>query len=351
MNILQHRLQNQQISKHQFDKPEDVVRWFGAMQAQDYAMAKWATGLRMEKAKDSLIEQALNEGRILRTHVLRPTWHFVHPEDIRWMLKLTGPRVMAGMSSRLKQLELNDKLFNKTTDIILKALEGHRHLTRPELMALINKAGINTDENRSAHIAMHAELNGLICSGARKGKDTTYALMDERITKTKEIDRDEALAKLTLRYFTAHGPATIHDFAWWSGLTLTDVKRGVEMVDNDLYFKDIGGVIYWHASIMPDVIKPPKGAVLLPNFDEYTVGYINRLALADASHINTRGNVLFSNVMLINGEIKGTWRRTIIAKGLKFEPQLFKKPSQANELALQTAVKKYAKFLALALVS
>lgn len=349
MDILKYRLQNQQISSHAFEHADDVVKWFGAIQAQDYAGAKWALGLRVSKATDDVIEKLLSAGKIIRTHVMRPTWHFVHREDLRWMLQLTGERVKATMASRERQLGLNDKIFNKCNDIIVKALEGNKQLTRPELMSLLNKAGINTDEYRSGHIAIHAELDGLICSGARRGNQFTYRLIDNVLPETSSIDRDEALGKLALRYFTAHGPATIHDFAWWSGLTLTDVKRAIEIADKHLAFQELDGLIYWFATDMPGPKSSGKGIYLLPNYDEYTVGYANRDALAAAAGMNARDNILFSNVIVIDGKVKGTWKRSLRKDSIAFEYVLPKKLSKQHEQALRASAKRYARFFGLKL--
>lgn len=255
---------------------------------------------------------------------------------------------LSAMSSRERQLGLNDKIFNKCNDIIVKALEGNKHLTRPELMSLLNKAGINTDEYRSGHIAIHAELDGLICSGARRGNQFTYRLIDNLVPKTPSIDHDEALGKLALRYFTAHGPATIHDFAWWSGLKLTEVKRAVEISNKHLEFQELDKVIYWFAA---DMVGPEsgKGVYLLPNYDEYTVGYANRDALAAAAGMNARDNILFSNVIVIDGKVRGTWKRSLRKDSIIFEYVLPKKLSKQHERALQASAKRYAHFLGLKL--
>jgi len=333
MNILHHRLQNQQISKQVFDQPGELVKWFGAMQAQDYAAAKWAIALRLKNGyTDSQVEASLTNGEVLRTHVLRPTWHFVHPEDIRWMLNLTSARVRSTMTSYERQLNLTSKIYSKSNDIIVKVLEGGNHLTRPQLMEHINNAGINTDETRSAFIAMNAELDGLICSGPKR----TYALLEERVPPQPVIDRDEALGRLAEKYFQSHGPATLHDFSWWSGLTLADVKRGVEIAgkklasEEEYYFK-------------PSSATSTKRVFLLPNFDEYSVGYADREALINHSQINSRSNILFSNIIVENGIVQGTWKRTIKKDSVLFEPTSFKKLNTA------TAAKAFAKFLGLKL--
>lgn len=292
-HILQQRLLNQQLSSPTFKTPESVVSHMGAIQAQDYAMSKWAVGLRMSQSHDDMIETALNEGRILRTHVLRPTWHLITPQDIRWMLALTGPYVKKGISHYDKKLELTEALYKKTNHLICKALETG-HLTRSEIKALLDQAGIKSDSHRLVHIMIRPELDGLICSGARKGKQTSYALLDDRVPPAAPLTQDDALAKLALRYFTSHGPATLKDFAWWSGLPITLAKQGLESIKNTLdneadhYFKAHSG-------------KAANNILLLPNFDEYLISYDEKPA----------GKAFFKNTILVNGEVAGTWTREI----------------------------------------
>src|SRR5713226_2242979 len=225
LDIAHRRLHNQLITRPMFEKPDDVVKWLGAVQAQDYAGAKWALGLRMQGVTDDVIEQAFADGAIIRTHVMRPTWHFVAPADIRWMLALTAPRINAYYN---RKLELDDAVFRHSNAVLAKALQGGKQLTRSELASVLQLAGIAADNLlRSTYIIMRAELDGIVCSGARRGKQFTYALLDERVPQTRNLDRDEALAEFARRYFTSHGPATLQDFVWWSGLAAADAKAGL----------------------------------------------------------------------------------------------------------------------------
>jgi hypothetical protein len=342
MDILKQRLLNQQISKHQFTNAANVVSWFGAVQAQDYAGAKWALALRLKGTKDTVIEKAIDEGKILRTHVMRPTWHFVSPKDIRWMLELTTPRVNAGNASRYREFELDEKALNKCHDILIKSLDEEKYLTRTELSEILNKANIPTHENRAAHILMHAELAGLICSGPRNGNQFTYALMDERVPKTEPIEHDEALGRLIERYFTSHGPATVHDCAWWSGLTLADVKKGISIAGDRLETAGIKKHDYYFAANMPDAGRMNSQIYLLPNYDEYMVGYADRTALAAASHINSRDNALFSNTVVVKGKVAATWKKTVKKDKIEIEIESFGKIEQKP---LKKAIDLYGKHL------
>src|SRR5690606_5117870 len=173
--------------------PEDVIQWMAAVQAQDYAGAKWAIACRMHNAKESDLDNALDEGRILRTHVLRPTWHFVLPDDIRWMIELTEPRITAFSAKYMRDAGLDQSVFNKTNRIISKALEKEGHLTKQELGEILKRSRIDTSEQRLAYILFRAELDCIVCSGRRKGKQMSYALLDERAPKARKLKKEEAL--------------------------------------------------------------------------------------------------------------------------------------------------------------
>src|SRR5213078_2598445 len=242
---------------------------------------KWALGLRLQGVTDDDIEQAFTAGAILRTHVMRPTWHFVSPADVRWLLALTAPRVHAASAYYNRKLELDDAVFRYTNAVLANALQGEKQLTRDELASALQQAGIVTEgEQRVTHIMMRAELDGIICSGARRGKQFTYALLAERAPQARTLARDEALAELTMRYFTSHGPATVQDFVWWSGLTVADARAGIESLKSQLVQEVIDGQIYWFSASTPPA-KVSSSTYLLPYFDEYTVGYTDRSAVFD----------------------------------------------------------------------
>src|SRR5688572_27305208 len=227
-DVVQARLRAQRLSGTGLEKPEDVVRWMGAVQAQEYAETRWALGLRMREATAAMVERAFASGAILRTHVLRPTWHFVTPADIRWMLALTGPRITASMSSYNRRLELDAAAFRKSERAIAGALRGGNLLTRQELKTVLHRAGVRVDGlQRLSHLLIQAEIDAVICSGPRRDKQFTYALLDERVPPVPVLPRDLALAELARRYFTSHGPAQLHDFVWWSGLRVAEARIGI----------------------------------------------------------------------------------------------------------------------------
>src|SRR6266446_3507417 len=348
LDIAHQRLHNQLITRRTFEKPGDVVEWLGAVQAQDYAAAKWAVGLRLQGTTDDDIEQAFTRGAILRTHLMRPTWHFVSPSDIRWILALTAPRVNAVNAYYYRKLALDDAVFMHSNAVLAKALQGGKQLTRPELASVLQQAGIATDDlQRFTHIIMRAELDGIICSGARRGKQFTYALLDERAPQARMLDRDEALAELTMRYFTSHGPATMQDFVWWSGLTVIDAKAGLEMVKPQLVHEVVDGQTYWFSPSTPLVQDLSQAAYLLPNYDEYTVGYTDRSAIFDALHTNKldpRGGLL-TNTMVLDGQVVGTWKRTFKKNTVVIEANPFVPLSITETRAFAASANRYGAFL------
>jgi winged helix DNA-binding protein len=348
LDIARQRLHNQLITRSTFEKPEDVVQWLGAVQAQDYAAAKWAVGLRLPGTTDDAIDQAFAGGAILRTHVMRPTWHFVSPADIRWLLALTAPRVHAVNASWYRKLELDDAIIMSSNAVLAKALQGGKQLTRPELVSVLQQAGIATDDlQRFTYIMMRAELDGIVCSGARRGKQFTYALLDERAPQARTFDRVEALAEFVRRYFTSHGPATLQDFVWWSGLTVADARAGLEMVASQLMHEVVEGQTYWFSTSTPLAYELSQSIYLLPNFDEYTVGYTDRSAVFDVSDLtkfDARGNVLNPTIVL-DGRVVGTWKRTIKKDTVMVTPSLFAPLNEVETRSFIESANRYGAFL------
>jgi len=339
------RLHHQRLTSPQFKTPADVVSWLGAVQAQEYSPAKWAIGQRMRRATDEAIERAFAAGEILRTHVLRPTWHFVAPADIRWMLELTGPRVKATIASYARHVSLDDAAFKRSRKVLATALRDGRHLTRGELRQTFQRAGIPADGLRAVLLLMRAELDGLICSGPRAGKAFTYALLEERVPKSQALSRDEALIELARRYFTSRGPATLQDFVWWSGLTTADARRGIEMAGSDLSRHVIDGSVCWLPSSMRAVRRPAGAAHLLPVYDEYLVAYKDRSAVVDSRHCKPGTNLLFGSTFVVNGRVAGTWKSTPSEHGTIVTLSAFAPLSDRVRRAVAQAARRYGAFL------
>lgn len=346
--LLRRRLQSQLLSPLHLLEPSEIVARLGAVQAQDYTAAKWAIGMRSEGLTDADVEHVFNKGLILRTHVLRPTWHFVAPADIRWLLALSGPRVKASMAYHCRAAGLDDRMVQRGTAALVRALRGGRMLTRTELSHVVERAGLEPSGDRSTLILMHAELDGVICSGARCGKQMTYALLEERVTPTRPYDRDEALAELATRYCSSHGPATVADFAWWSGLTMREARRGIEIAAARLVASTKGNITYWASPESSTVSRKPT-AHLIPSWDEYTVAYRDRGMLVDpGTHPRFRDDPdLLSNAVLIDGRIAGTWRRTLQKDKVIVDVVAHRGWSAAELGRVNRAARRYGEFLQL----
>lgn len=345
--MLLERLGNQKLAGSDLRDPAGVVAWCGAVQAQDYPGARWGVGLRMKGADDAGIEQAFDSGRILRTHVMRPTWHFVTPADIRWMLDLTAPRVSALMANYNRQLDLDPRTLVRSNRIIGKALAGQTHLTRAELAGALSKGGITATGQRLGHIMMQAELDGVVCSGPRRGKQFTYALIDERAPNAVRMPRDQALAELTRRFFRSHGPATIRDFVWWSGLTVRDAKAGLEANASAISEQRDGKLTYFSVN---EEDPSPRGsaasrAYLLPNYDEYLVAYRDRALVAAKAPPTTFGAAPFPHHVIVDGVMAGGWRRTVRKDSVHVEVVGYSRLSPAVRDAVREAADGYAAFL------
>jgi Winged helix DNA-binding domain len=347
--LIAERLRNQHLTRPGRRDPMQVVASLGAMQAQDFPAAKWAIGLRAPGCDSGHIEDAFNNGSILRTHLLRPTWHFVAPDDIKWMVELSAPRVNAANAYYYRQAGLNAKIFARSCAMISRVLEGGRYQTRAELAVALKRAKVPADGLKLAYIMMHAELDGVICSGPRRGKQFTYALLSERAPQARSLDRRDAIAELTGRYFASHGPATIRDFVWWSGLTVKDAQLGVEAARPRLHKEDVGGREYWSAT--PRKVAASKGctALLLPNFDEYLIAYKDRGGVVDskrAANIVARSNGAFSHHLVIDGRLAGSWTRTLKGNSVLVEVAPYHPLTPVQSRAVMSAVDCYGEFLA-----
>lgn len=353
-DIARSRLHNQRIAGAAFEKPGDVVAWMGAVQAQDYLGALWAIGLRMRNAVEANIEQALANRTIIRTWPMRGTLHFVAAVDIRWMLDLLTPRIVANNAQRLlRQFDLDEAVFARSKELFARALQGGRSLTRNAIYDVLEAGGVSTASQRGLHILGRLAQDGVICFGAREGKQQTFALLDEWAPAARRMARDESLAELAKRYFTSHGPATLQDFAWWSGLTMADAQDGFEMAKRFLAKEAINGQTYWLASSMPAAKDSAPTAYLLPAYDEYTVAYKDRSAALDPKYakLPNYGHGIFNPTIVVDGQVVGTWKRTFKKDSLAITPSPFAKFNRAETRAIAEAASRYGKFLGASVVS
>lgn len=344
-DIVNIRLISQQISTTKFKSVKDLVHWMGAIQAQDYAMAKWALGVRLSGMNEEHIIKAINKGEILRTHILRPTWHFVSADDIHWMLDLTAPNIKPSLKLRHKQLELTDTVLKKSNTIIEKALSNNVYLTREQLVHEFSKAKIATSDNRTSHLLLNAELEGLVCSGPIVDKKQTYALLEKRVAKTRPLKKDDALAKLAQKYFWSHCPATIQDFTWWSGLPNKDARNALEMVKSSLISEIVNGQTYWLPNSI-SLTEKNKSMYLLPAFDEFIISYKDRSAVLKTEHYSKSisSNGIFKPVIILNGQVIGLWKRETKKDKIIIETDFFQPPTKITMNLLQKAAETFGSF-------
>ena len=345
-DIISLRLVNQQIAGSKFSSAQGVVEWMGAMQAQDLSMVMWAIGIRLPGSTERSVESALTNGKILRTHLMRPTWHLVRAEDIYWMLDLTAPQIRQVLKSRHKRLGLTGKAVSRSLAVAIAALEGGKNLSRKELTLEFVKAGFPTTDNMMAHLLVNAELEGVICSGTVNGSEQTYTLLHNKVPIRKTLHREEALAKLAKKYFYSHGPATLRDFAWWSGLSMKDAKEGLEMNRPELTSETCGEEIYWLAR-SPTIDQQPKNTTwLLPSYDEMIISYRDRSAFLSAGNQKRpiSSNGIFRPVILVNSEVSGIWKKTEKNGREHIGTELFRPHSQKELINIDKAIKRVTDF-------
>jgi winged helix DNA-binding protein len=352
-DIARFRLHNQQIAASTFERPGDVVAWLGAVQAQDYSGALWAVGLRMRNAVEADIELALASRTIIRTWPMRGTLHFVAAADIRWMLELLTPRIVANDAKRLlRDFNFDEKELARSKKLIARALQGGKQLARNAMYEMLEVGGVSTASQRGRHILTRLAQDGFICFGAREGKQPTFALLDEWAPKAKRMPRDQSLAEIARRYFTSHGPATLQDFIWWSGLTAADARTGIDMVKRSLAQETINGQTYWLDSSTPATKDRSPAAYMLPAFDEYTVAYKDRSAVLDPAHTKqaNSGNGMLYPTMVVDSRVVGTWKRALNKDTLAISQSPFAKLNRAEAGALAEAASRYGKFLGTSLI-
>jgi hypothetical protein len=346
------RLLHQQIARPAFATAGEVVAWLGAVQAQDYAWGLWSVGLRLAQsaaATEAAVEQALAERAIVRTWPMRRTLHVVPAADVRWMLDLLGPIGIARAATRRRQFELDDATLARAADALTGALAGGRQLARPDALALLEANNVATADYRGTHILAHLSMSGLLCMGEQQGKQPAFTLLEEWVPGARRLAREESLAELARRYFTSHGPATARDFAWWSGLGVTEARRAAELAQADLVAETIGGVTHWLPQAAPPAGPGPAPRVhLLPGFDEYLLGYTERGAAlhpADAPRIQPGANGVFRPLIVVDGRVRGTWQRTPRARALRIGAELFAPLGAEEQAAFAAAADRYGRFV------
>jgi len=349
--LAQIRMRCQQLTNPVFEKPEQLVAWMGAIQAQAYDMAKWAIGLRLQNGSLAAVNEALNDGKILRTHLMRPTWHWVAAEDIRWMVALSADRIRAANDSygKSRHLPISPALYSRVNDLLGQMLEGGNALTKQEIALRLKQAGIETDHAETTRFLLQAETRGLICSGPDQSGKPTYAWMDDRVPPKPELSRSETIARLALRYFQSHSPASLADFVWWSGLSLREARQAIGEIDSFLIHETSLGTewfIHQEAQQSTCLHKSFREMRLLPPFDEYLISYKERSHVLNPIHQSKAFNSwgTFYPVILYEGQIIGTWQKQTTRKNNDIDLEFFPGTSRPSEKQIHQAIEQYQQF-------
>jgi hypothetical protein len=345
--ITAHRLASQGLTTRPCKSPAEAVATLGAMQAQDYLSALWAIAVRVPDATEADVEKAIASRKIVRTWPMRGTLHFVPAADVRWMLELLTPRILAASKRRWQELELDEQVFRKSRKILVRELSGGKFLPRPAVMEILDRAGIASANQRGIHILSRLAMDGILCFGPRVGKQPSFTLLDEWIPGSRTLDREAALAEIARRYFTGHGPATLQDFIWWTGLKVSDAKAGLANVASRLEHRLVDGEEYW-MSPASSPLAHDSSLLLLAPFDEYLVGYRDRTAALDshrANEIVPGGNGIFLPILVNKGRVVGTWRRTIQRDRVIMTATPFAPFSKSQAKAFAAAAESYGRFV------
>ncbi|MCL4261730.1 MAG: winged helix DNA-binding domain-containing protein [Anaerolineae bacterium] len=350
LDIVHHRLYNQRLVSETAATPDQIVAWFGAMQAQDYASVKWAIGARGGSGHtitDTAVEQALSDKQIIRTWLMRGTLQMTTAADIRWLLALLAPRLISGSAGRLRELELDQETLTRSFDVLTMVLQTNQPLSRPNILQTLEQAGISTAGQRGYHILGQAALAGLICFGPMQGKQQTFVLLDEWTPPGPTYTRDEALAELARRYLRSHGPATLPDFVWWSGLTITEARVALALVETELQSEVVEGETYWLSDNPAIPAMPSPTAWLLPAFDEYYLGYKTRHVVLDGRYDKrvVSVNGIFRPVIVLDGQVVGIWKREVKRGTAVISLELFQPLTAVAQEAVLAAAEQYSAFL------
>lgn len=345
LDILRLRLGNQGLARPPFRHAEEVAAWFVAVQAQDYLGSLWALGLRMRRATEEAVEAAETRRAIVRTWPMRGTLHFVAAADAKWVTSLLAPRVIARNAARIqREVGVDARVIGRARAVVQAKLQGGKRLERGVLYEALETRRIRTANSRGLHILGWLAMEGTLCLAGRSGKQQTFALLDEWAAGARRLDRAAALAELATRYFTSHGPATQRDFMWWAGLTARDAQAAIHAATGALSRIDVEGREYWWSeSRLPRRTGAAPMVNLLPPFDEYTVAYHDRAALAETPKLSKMG--LLGPVVLIDGRVAGTWKRQLGAEEVRIVTRLHRSLAKAETAALEAAAASYGRYL------
>lgn len=340
------------LTEHHLDSPLAVVEWLGALQSQDLASGLWSVGVRLRGASEADIHAAFERRDVIRTWPMRSTIHIIPAVDARWMLALTGVRGLDQLRTRRQQLGLLPQDMDRALAVIASALAGGRLLTRAELLSVLDDAGVATDGQRGYHLLLYASQSGLTCIGPQRGTSQTFALLDDWVRTPRALTRDEGLVELAHRYFRGHGPATVKDFAGWTGLTITDARAGVAGNEGRLTRIGAAADARWLtvelAEMIADGSLAEHDVVALPGYDEYLLGYKDRSLHGSATlldRIVPGGNGVFRSTIVADGSVVATWTRSLTTDRVRIAVTPFGPFSRTLTAAATRALAAYADFV------
>lgn len=339
------RTANQCIGVNLQSTPYEVVRHFGAIQAQDFASSLWAIALRTHRATLQDVELAIQERQIVRTWPMRGTLHFVAAEDLRWILTLLGPRIMQSMSTRKRQLGIDEVVLARARTLIVSMLQSGKERTRLEIFEALDQVGIDSKQQRGYHILLQLSLEQLICFGPHSAKQPTFVLLDQWVPRSRDrkLTRDESLVEIAKRYFNSHGFATINDFAGWTGLKITDARRGISLAGSYIQCLDSTDFYYVGSGA-----SPKQGTFLLPAFDEFILGYKKRTEIMRDEHMSKivpGNNGVFQPTIITNGFVCGLWRRTVARKQVTVQIMPFEPLDEKQKADIAQHLARYQAFI------
>jgi hypothetical protein len=344
------RLSAQRIEPREKLSVEAVLGQLFATQAQDFIQGGWALGLRAAGSTLGDLNEALESGTVIRSAPFRGTLHFMLPDDLQWVLGVTGPRTIQGAAKRLRDLDIDAAVLATAEGVARTALAGRTALTRDQFFAKLREAGVDTSGQRGYHVIWYLAQTAIVCWGPPRGTQQGLVLVDEWVRSPRRLEGDEALRELALRYFTGHGPATVRDFAWWTKLTLTTGRHGLELASDELTELDHDGTAHWASTAELDRAAGGRMSTAvhaLPGFDEYLLGYENRSAPLAEEHVQRivpGMNGIFLPMIVARGEVVGTWRRAERAAGVTVTPDAFADLTPAQETSFERAASNFARF-------
>lgn len=346
-HIARARLAGQGYHSSKLQSPEAVVSWLGAIQAQDYAGAKWSIGLRLPGCRDGDVEESIANQALVRTWLMRGTLHFVAAEDVHWLLALLGPRIIVKNERRYRQLDLDEATLLRSNEILARALQNGGQLDRAALRDILEEEGISTAGQRLFYMLQRAALDRLICQGTAPKNNPLYTLLPQPKEPEQPLHREGALAQLAARYFSSRGPAALNDFVWWSGLLVADARAGLEAAKGYLVEEKVNDQVYWQAGRDSGLSEQIPEVILLPGFDEYLVAYRDRSASVPRAYVEawSKSQAMFSPSILLRGQVAGLWKRTIKNNAVLITADRFRELTSAEERALEEAANAYGRFL------